>query len=283
MNILGKLSTLENLTPNEQTLVQFILENTKMVLDYSPKELSEASFVSIATVYRLLKKIDQPGFNEFKVSLASSVRLMSTNDDININYPISKTQSTEELINSMENLYHNTLNETIKLADSTVVRDAVDLLLQAKQVDVYASAGNIHFAKNFQFQLQEIGHCIHVPDEDYLQRLFASNSTNEHVAIVVSYGGRGHTTNAVVDILTANQTPIILITSTQQNNLSDRADLSLYLSSTENHYNKVSSFSTRFSLLVVFDLLYAELFNRDFESNRQYKLNNYKKMNKELK
>ena len=53
MNILGKLSTLDNLTPNEETLVNYILSHTNEVLELSPKELSEGSFVSIATVYRL--------------------------------------------------------------------------------------------------------------------------------------------------------------------------------------------------------------------------------------
>lgn len=282
MNILGKLSILDNLTPNEQTLVDYILNNTSTVLELSPKELSEVSFVSIATVYRLLKKLNQPGFNEFKVALASSINLSEQETEINFNYPINQLASTEEVIESMEHLYEQTLRETKNLSDASSVRDAVDLLLQAHQIDIYASAGNIYFAKNFQFQLQEIGQCVNVPDEDYLQRLFASNSTNQHVALVISYGGRGYTTKGVVDILSKNDTPIILITSTQTNDLSKLADIKLYMSSVENHYDKISSFSTRYSLLIVLDLLYAEIFNRNYEENCKYKLTNYQKMNQEL-
>lgn len=284
MSILEDLSLLKNVTPNEEVLIRYILNHTEQVLDLSPKELSEKSFVSIAAIYRLLKKINQPGFNEFKIALAQSISRngLDASAEVNIDYPINKLASTENMIESMNKLYQKTLSETKKVSQSSTLKEAVDLLLQAKQIDVYTSAGNIYFAKNFQFQLQEIGHSIHVPEEDYMQRLFSANSTNEHVAIVISYGGRGHTTRAVVELLVKNQTPIILITSTQPNVLTQHADIKLFMSSVENHYNKISSFSTRFSLLMVLDLLYAELFSRNYEENHDYKIQHYQKMNETL-
>ncbi|MGX4685792.1 MurR/RpiR family transcriptional regulator [Vagococcus sp. JNUCC 83] len=283
MAILEKLNGLGNTTPNEKALIDYILTHSKEVIELSPKELSEKSFVSIATVYRLLKKINQPGFNEFKVALAQSISDESSDlHQINIDYPINKLESTESMIEAMDKLYQKTLLETKKMSHASSLKEAVDLMLQAKQVDIYTSAGNIYFAQNFQFQVQEIGHVIQVPEEDYLQRLYAANSTPEHVALVISYGGRAHTTQAVVELLVNNQTPIILITSAQQNRLVEYADIKLYMSSVENHYNKLSSFSTRFSLLMTLDLLYAELFSRDYERNLEYKVTNYQKMNTDL-
>lgn len=284
MTIIDDLSRLTHVTPNEKALVSYILANTQDVLNYSPKELADEAFVSIATVYRLLKKIDQPGFNEFKVALAQSLSTERVElDDINIDYPIKELETTDSMINAMEKLYQKTLLETKKVSNASCLKEAVDLVMQAKQVDVYTSAGNLYFAQNLQFQLQEIGYVIQVPQEDYLQRLYAANSTSDHVALVISYGGRGHTTRAVVDLLVKNQTPIILITSTQSNPLTTFSDIKLYMSSVENHYNKLSSFSTRFSLLMVLDLLYAEIFSREYDSNLEYKVANYQKMNGELK
>lgn len=284
MTILEKLTQLTNTTPNEEALIEYILNHPEKVIESSPKELSEKSYVSMATVYRLLKKVNQPGFNEFKIALAQSLSHSDvTLSDINIDYPIKELESTEMMIDSMGKLYQKTLSETKKMSSASSLKEAVDLMLQAKQIDVYTSAGNLFFAKNFQFQLQEIGLTIQVPQEDYVQRLFAANSTKEHVAIVISYGGRAQTTQEVVKLLAENQTPIILITSTQTNDLTRYADIKLFMSSVENHYNKVSSFSTRFSLLITLDLLYAELFGRQYSENHEYKIRNYQKMNKELK
>ena len=153
---------------------------------------------------------------------------------------------------------------------------------QAKVLDVYSSSANLHLAKNFKFQMQEIGCLINVPDEDYVQRLSAANSDENHLAIVISYGGRGQTTIEVMKILEENKTPILLITSSQNNPFLEKAREVLYLSSNENHYNKISSFSTRFSILMVLDVLYANYFNQNSLANKEYKLANYQKMNRDL-
>ncbi len=282
MNLLKKLSQLENITPNERELVNHIINHPKETLSLTSKELADVAYVSVATVYRLLTKLDLTGFNEFKVELISSLKKLNNSEKIDPNYPILATDSTEDVIYRMSQLYQNTLDETINLFDENELKESVALLLEASQIDVYASAGNLYFAKNFQFQLQEIGCLINVPEEDYRQRLSAANSTDKNVALIVSYGGRSQTTQAVVKILNKNKTPIILLTSTQKNPISEFATKQLYMASIENHFDKISSFSTRLSLLTIFDLLYAEIFNQNFEKNSQYKLKNYQKMNEKL-
>ena len=79
-----------------------------------------------------------------------------------------------------------------------------------------------------------------------------------------------------------NKTKIVLISSTNENPLTKYADYQLYLSSNENHYNKISSFSTRLSLLYVLDCIYTEFFKLDYERNVNYKLNTYKKLTNNL-
>ena len=281
MSIFTDLANLTMLTPNEKALVHYLKKHTKEVLNMTPSELAEASYVSVATVYRLLSKVGISGFNELKIALASTIREETL--EIDPNYPILETDTPEETVSRMSALYQQTLDDTINLVDTNSLKRSVDLLLRAKMIDIYSSSANVHFAQNFKFQLQEIGYLINVPEEDYVQKLSAANSTEGHVAIVVSYGGRGQTTKEVLRILKENQTPVILITSTQNNPFLSYATEKLFLSSIENHYNKISSFSTRFSLLMVFDLLYAGIFNQDAEKHKEYKLTNYRKMNRGLR
>lgn len=182
----------------------------------------------------------------------------------------------------MKSLYQQTLDDTFVLFDEKTMENSIALMNQAKVIDVYSSSGNLHLAKKFKFQMQEIGCLINVPDEDYVQRLSAANSDETHLAIVISYGGRGQTTIEVMKILEENKTPILLITSSQNNPFLEKATEVLYLSSNENHYNKISSFSTRFSILMVLDVLYANYFNQNSLANKEYKLANYQKMNRDL-
>lgn len=280
MTVLADLSKLTDLTPNEKELVSYIKKNPKEVLSMSSKELAEASFVSVATLYRLLSKLNLTSFSDLKVSLATNVRddLMPVDPD----YPIHETDTTHTSIQKMKSLYQQTLDDTFVLFDEKTMENSIALMNQAKVLDVYSSSANLHLAKNFKFQMQEIGCLINVPDEDYVQRLSAANSDENHLAIVISYGGRGQTTIEVMKILEENKTPILLITSSQNNPFLEKATEVLYLSSNENHYNKISSFSTRFSILMVLDVLYANYFNQNSLANKEYKLANYQKMNRDL-
>ncbi len=280
MTVLADLSKLTDLTPNEKELVSYIKKNPKEVLSMSSKELAEASFVSVATLYRLLGKLNLTSFSDLKVSLATNVRddLMPVDPD----YPIQETDTTHTSIQKMKSLYQQTLDDTFVLFDEKTMENSIALMNQAKVIDVYSSSANLHLAKNFKFQMQEIGCLINVPDEDYVQRLSAANSDENHLAIVISYGGRGQTTIEVMKILEENKTPILLITSSQNNPFLEKAREVLYLSSNENHYNKISSFSTRFSILMVLDVLYANYFNQNSLANKEYKLANYQKMNRDL-
>ena len=62
---------------------------------------------------------------------------------------------------------------------------------KAKIIVVYTSAGNVNFALNFQFQMQEIGRIVNVPIDEYQQRLIASSSNSDHLVIFISFDGRG--------------------------------------------------------------------------------------------
>lgn len=282
MNILTKMSELENLTNNEAVLVKYILSNPKEIIIKKPSEIATAAFVSVATIYRLINKLGLSGIGELKIELASTFRTLEDEIEVNHNYPILESDTPFQIMQNLSKIYNATIDETVAFFDPEELVQVGKKLLAAKVIDVYTASANLFFAQNFKFQMQEIGVLVNVPEEDYVQRLSAANSDKEHVAIVVSYGGRGQTTKEVVKILKDNEVDIILITSLQENPLLEYATHKLYLASAENHYNKISSFSTRLSLLSVFDLLYSIYFNYDYEKNLQYKISNYQKMNKSL-
>lgn len=145
-------------------------------------------------------------------------------------------------------------------------------------IDLYTSAGNLFFAENFKFQMQEIGRFVNVPVEEYHQRLTAAASGSSHLSIVVSYGGRGTVIPKIVDTLQKNKSPILLISSTEEIPFAKAATHHLYLSSNENHYNKISSFATRLSLLFLLDCLYTSYFKLDYEENIALKMDYYHKI-----
>jgi len=283
MNVLTKISELNNLTSNEENLAKFILEHPEVVINSRANEIARLSFSSTSTLYRFINKLGLSGLAEFKIELISSLKMIADTKELNYDYPISKNDTSLEMMQSLYKLYQGTIDDTFMYMDSEAIEEVVERLYTAKVIDVYSTSANLFFAKNFKFQMQEIGVLVNVPDEDYIQSLSAANSDQTHIAIVVSFGGRGVVISNVTQMLYEQGIDIVLITSTQDNPLTKYAKYKLYLASSENHYNKISSFSTRLSLLYVFDMLYSFYFHKDYERNILYKLNNYKKINKELK
>ena len=146
---------------------------------------------------------------------------------------------------------------------------------KAQIIDVYTSAGNINFALNFQFQMQEIGIQVNVPIDEYQQRLIAASSNENHLAIIITFGGRGILSDILPRILHKVKTPIVLISSYDYTFKDLDPDYQLYISPYENHYKKISSFSTRLSILYILDVLYTCYFKLDYQENIEKKLAYY--------
>lgn len=283
MNLFKKFAEMDHLTNNEKALVTYILADPAKTLTFRSQELADAAFVSVAALYRFINKLGLTGMGELKVELASSLKESQSSAAIDYDYPILESDTPFQITENLNKIYKRTIDETLTFSDPEELAAIGQALQKAKTIDIYSASANLFFAKNFKFQMQEIGVLVNVPEEDYMQRLSAANSDADHLALVVSYGGRGQTLNAVVEILHENQIPIVLITSVQDNPLASFADYKIFMASIENHYDKVSSFSTRMSLLMIFDTLYAVYFNHHYEQNVAFKIANYQKINKELK
>ena len=66
-----------------------------------------------------------------------------------------------------------------------------------------------------------------------------------------------------------------MISSPKYNLKEIQPDYYLYISPYENHYKKISSFSTRLSLLYILDVLYTCLFKLDYDQIVEKKLKYY--------
>ena len=278
MNIFNKLNTMY-LTENEQLLVDFIKYNTNDFIDLSANDIASQCYISVSTIYRLCHKLELSGLSQLKVQVLSSLdEFKKETDDFDYNFPIKQNETQYQIVHKLQDVYNQTVTSTLNLLDLEELSLSASLLKKSKTIDIYTLAGNIYFAENFKFQMQEIGVQIHVPLEDYQQNLNATISDSTHVAIVISFGGRGSSVSKITKLLKYNKTPIILITSTLDNPLVKYADHVLYMSSYEDHYHKISSFSTRLSLLYILDIIYTCFFELDYEKNLKKKLDYYSKM-----
>ena len=276
MNLFINLKENKDLSKNERILANYILKHPEDVLKMSSKDLGKVCFVSTATVYRLCDKLGLSGFSDLKIKITSSLDdYRKSNENFNFDFPVNQFQTHYEIIQKIKEDYEQTLNLTANLFSLDQLRLIASAMKKAQIIDVYTSAGNINFALNFQFQMQEIGKQVNVPIDEYQQRLIAASSGENHLAIIITFGGRGILSDILPRILHKVKTPIVLISSYDYTFKDFDPDYQLYISSYENHYKKISSFSTRLSILYVLDVLYTCYFKLDYQENIEKKLAYY--------
>lgn len=276
MNLFINLKENKELSKNERILADYILKHPEDVLKMSSKDLGKECFVSTATVYRLCDKLGLLGFSDLKIKITSSLDdYRKSNENFNFDFPVNQFQTHYEIIQKIKEDYEQTLNLTANLFSLGQLRLIASAMKKAQIIDVYTSAGNINFALNFQFQMQEIGKQVNVPIDEYQQRLIAASSDENHLAIIITFGGRGILSDILPRILHKVKTPIVLISSYDYTFKDFDPDYQLYISSYENHYKKISSFSTRLSILYILDVLYTCYFKLDYQENIEKKLAYY--------
>ncbi|WP_270469950.1 MurR/RpiR family transcriptional regulator [Faecalibacillus faecis] len=276
MNLFINLKENKDLSKNERVLADYILKHPEDVLKMSSKDLGKVCFVSTATVYRLCDKLGLSGFSDLKIKITSSLDdYRKRNEDFNFDFPVNQFQTHYEIIQKIKEDYEQTLNLTANLFSLDQLRLIASAMEKSQIIDVYTSAGNINFALNFQFQMQEIGIQVNVPIDEYQQRLTAASSNENHLAIIITFGGRGILSDILPRILHKVKTPIVLISSYDYTFKDLDPDYQLYISPYENHYKKISSFSTRLSILYILDVLYTCYFKLDYQENIKKKLAYY--------
>lgn len=276
MNLFINLKENKDLSKNERVLADYILKHPEDVLKMSSKYLGKICFVSTATVYRLCDKLGLSGFSDLKIKITSSLDdYRKSNEDFNFDFPVNQFQTHYEIIQKIKEDYEQTLNLTANLFSLDQLRLIASAMEKSQIIDVYTSAGNINFALNFQFQMQEIGIQVNVPIDEYQQRLTAASSNKNHLAIIITFGGRGILSDILPRILHKVKTPIVLISSYDYTFKDLDSDYQLYISPYENHYKKISSFSTRLSILYILDVLYTCYFKLDYQENIKKKLAYY--------
>lgn len=276
MNIFNKLEKLK-LGNREDRIRELIVKDPDGFVVMGIEEVMEKSGASRATIYRLCDKLHVSGFADLRMHINKDKDAWKkANTAFDFNYPVEDGAAVQHIAENLAEDYEKTVMMTKNLLDISVLRRAALEMERAKAIDIYTSAGNIHFAKNFAFQMKEIGVDVQVPEELYLQKLSAASSGEGDFAIVISFGGRNWQMKSICEELKHNHTRVLLICSEQAEKLFPYADMKLYFASYEDHSQKISSFSTRLSLLYILDMLYTCYFERDYAGNLLKKKNYYR-------
>ncbi len=271
MNLILKLKQPNYYSNVEQVLVDFILKNPNFILSATSQELATATYTSSSSVVRLCQKLGCKGFNDFKIKYAAEKKQSFFNSKyIDANYPFKNGDNIKTIAKNISNLNIESIQETMSLFDEATYNEAVDLLYNARIIDIYGVSINLQLALDFKYKLSRINRIVEIQNFQQQQLLSAAKSEADHCALILSYTGETREVLEITEILKPTKTPIISITSMGNNSLAEASNLVLNIASKEKMYSKIGQFSSRTSILMILDFLYAGIFEKDYEDNIKY-------------
>lgn len=209
-NVLSSISEeLETLNRSERKVAEVILSDPHAATRSSIAVLAKAAQVSEPTVNRFCKRFNTAGFPDFKLTLAQSLaagvpyvnRHVEPDDTAESYTPKIIDATIAALVYAKERL------------SPAIVSQAVDQLIQAKQIIFYGLGGSAPVAKDAQHKFFRFNIPVAAYDDVLMQRMVATSCGTGDVIVVISYTGRTKETVEIAEIAQASGATVIGITA----------------------------------------------------------------------
>ena len=90
MSIIAKLTEKKDFSASESKIADYIIENKEEILHLTIRELAKTTYTGASTVMRVIKKIYDGSFSDFKVDLAYELQNMMSKGNNKILFQIKK-------------------------------------------------------------------------------------------------------------------------------------------------------------------------------------------------
>lgn len=274
MIISNKLEAMNSFSKSEEILAQYILKEKENIEKLSTKDLANATYTSPSTVVRLSQKLGFSGWNELKEKYLEELNYLNQHfSNVDPNFPFESDDTLMNIASKVGQLAAETIDDTLSLLKNDELKKAVDLLSKAKIINIYGISNSLLMAYDFKHKMLRINRHVEIMNLPEEQAFVASNSSEAHCAILISYSGEVEEILKIAEILRKNKTPMIVLTSIGENSLKSFSDCTLSITSREKLYSKIATYSTNNSIHLILDILYSCLFKLNYDFNLEYKTN----------
>lgn len=218
----------DQMSVNERKLADFIVENTKLLRDYSSQQLADAVGVSQSSVVKFSQKLGYKGYPSLKLAVYESYAGGALNPSASEEAYTHFSQS-DCPISQLGQKKLEVLENTASINEAESLRAGVAAIRAARCIQVVACSGSAAVAHYLTYQLLELGRWAVFDQGGQLQKGMAESLREEDLlCIVCDMGGE----EALVDI--ANRAhkrgaKVLSLTRYNYNAASIHADIRLYV------------------------------------------------------
>jgi len=256
--------TLPSLPEQERRVGDYVLEHPHETVSASITRLASGCQVSNTTVSRFCRRLGAQGYRQFKIALAGD--LCSPE-----NLMYVQIQPGDTLANVAQKIFAlniQALRDTLQVLDLAVLEQMVEIILQARRVDIYATGGAGIAARELHFKCMQLGINANAFLDSQMQVMSAAVLTPQDVGIGISHSGMQRHVAEALKLAGDGGATTVALTSYPGSLLAQVADIVLYTAAlgTVTAYD---SPSVRNAQLAVVDVIYEAMLMTERELARE--------------
>lgn len=262
MSIRLKIKTLYNdLSPKEQKIANYILENPKTVSQSSISDLSSKLEIADSTFFQFTKKLGYNGFKDFKVAMLIQENDMST---ISIHEKITENDSELTMAKKVFNSNIATLTDTMNLIQENDLSTAIEIMMSSKRFCFFGVGGSEIIATDAYHKFLRTSVPVTHSSDYHVQLMEASLLGPDDCAFCISHSGSSKETIEIARVAKNTGAKVIVLTSHAASDLAKIGDV-VFLSIAEEIEFRSEALSSRISQLSIIDSLYVifRFFNKE--------------------
>lgn len=270
MSLLAKLKANELLTPTENLIAQFILDNPDKAKDMSLVELAKASFVSKPTAIRFTRKMGYENYHDFKIALQVDLQQYTSQSPIDKNFPFKNKDTFVEIAETMGKIAHSVIDDVTASLDEFTLKNTIEILYNSKRIFIFA-IGNCYIESQILIsRLSRLNRHVILLNANSYPFAYLHNLTYGDVVLVLSSTGKTlQIERKTVKLIAQSKAKTVLITSDADLNLRKMFNYVLVIRNGEDALYKNETFASQTSILLILNIIYACLFEMDYNKNTE--------------
>ncbi len=242
--------SLRTLPPTAQRIAAFIEQHPQDVIRMSITELAEQTGASEGSVVGLCRRLGASGFQELKILLAGEVvqPIQFIQEDLTENDDFGEVRDRVFAAHAVS------LTETKALLTLEDLTAAVDILRQAKRVEVYGVGSSAPVAEDLAYRLLQLGKPSKPVTDTHIQAVSAAMVDSDVAIVTVSHSGSTSDTIYATRLAREAGARTIGITRLGKTPLSRYCQVVLNTVANETRY-RPEAMSSRMAQLAIIDAL----------------------------
>lgn len=261
-------SIYDALSPAEQKVARYFLENLSSVFDDPIASLAEKSGVSQVMWVRFCKSLGFSGLKDMKKNLVSQLREAREEAAVPSSMDFLDTRiysSTEDIIRGIEASAVDAVKSTAKIQEPAVLEAVTARIAAAQSVRLFGVGASGLVAEDLYHKLLRIDLKAIFCTDTHMQLTYITSMKPGDVAVFFSNSGRTAEILELAKAASERRACIVAVTKYGPNPLMELADYVLPTSSPELEFRS-GAMSSRVAALLVVDMLFTTLCNKNYDT-----------------